>query len=278
MTTIQVEETRPPDVPAMRAEVAALLVDVEVVAGLVEALTDTRQRGLGFFTHAGRQAMDDAIRAERKSHVRADARIAGLNVTAATNVVHKVGQAPTPGNLKALTTEVELWAVVRHLARRTVTHLYRRGVCAMHPLPDDATVSSIVLHLARLLPFVDDPGALQEMTREISTALQAAGEVVYGDSRIAFDEPCPHCQRRSLVAYFNRPTNDVDIDFIRCDTDPQTGHYNRCTCSDPLCECKRRPYSFRHTWYRKAGTGPDTWRGLNQRLGITRTAKRGSNE
>lgn len=272
------------DVVAMRAEVAALLIDLETTSFLVDRVANSHKRHLSFSTHTGRVAMDDAIRAERGGYIRPLGEFAGLAgrvgdrvvpVTSATNTVQKVGQAPVPGHLQALTVDVEVWTSVRQLARLTITHLYRRGVCALHPLPDNADISTVALHMARLLPFIDDPGALQALATGLRAAVTDAGEAAYGSARLAFPHPCPHCRRETLVAYFAHPTNDIDRDLIRCDLDPKTGHYNHCTCSAPLCDCKRRPYSFRHTWYRKPGHAFDTWKSLGQRIGLNVTTKKG---
>ena len=87
--------------------------------------------------------------------------------------------------------------------------------------------------------------------------------MVVDNDRTVLDANCPHCENRTLVVYF------AD-DLIRCDRHPKTGRYEDCTCSDPLCECKIRPASFRHEWHRSKGTKPNGWWALADRLNLER--------
>lgn len=247
-------------VETTQALIGVTLTDIDALLPLVAALTSSRQRGLGFLTWEAKQAQ--AAQAKKEARDRRLREQAGQPIGP--------GERPTPGNLAGLSVEHELWFTLRDQVRRATRDLLRtRAMCTTFKLPKDPTSRQLIDHLRFLVGDITTPHVLDYIAHDLAAAFAAAKQLIDGQPRTKLTSACPHCGRRTLVVYFE----DTGEDIIRCDRDPRTGHYETCTCPDPLCACKTRPVSHRHTWYRARGTGPDGWLTLANRLTITRTTQ-----
>lgn len=243
---------------ALRVELAALVTTLDQLAGAVAALVDTRQRGLGFLSPEGKAAQDAATRAERDA-------IAGLRAKAKEvgsgrelggwTVPDMHGATPSPGNLAGLSVDVELWTAVRHQLRRIVQaagNPFRVG-WLLEQLPDGADTRQVLARLRTAIWEADvDDLLLQAAVRDLRQARDTATRLVDGDDRVRLGASCPHCGRDTLVVTFRDMA-------VTCDRDPATGRHEACTCPDPLCECKTRPYSHRHRWWQHRANKHDGW-------------------
>lgn len=259
----------------LRTEVDAYLLDARTIAWLVAI---DPHRGSGYFTPAARRQADESIRRERATRIQADGKTAGLNVSPEVNDAGlKTGHVAAPGNIKVIAVEVEITAALRHNLRRTVTYLATWGICSRWPITDNDTTSELAHHVSRLLPYIQSQQLLTGIARDLGQVVETAGDIAYGEARTPLEgELCPHCGRPTLVMLWARKHTGIEVDQARCDRDPRTGHYQPCICADPLCDCKRRPVTYRHTWQRVAGSGPHTTDFLTRRLAQLRDLKKGT--
>lgn len=247
----------------VRIDLLVVLDDLIADAALVDALTDTRQRRLGILTPAAEKIQNQQSRDERRDRRRAQ-RLGHPTGT---------GHTRTPGNFAGIATAAEIWFTLQHQIRRCSKHLESRRVCSFARLPTgDIKVHDLARVLAHHVMAVTDQAVLDDalsdlvhLAEEIQTFVDAV------ESATPVNADCPHCGRRTLVARFS--TSGAE-DLIRCERDPHTRHYAKCTCSDPLCECKQRPIAFRHEWHRPRPGGPvPSWYALRDRLSLTRITK-----
>lgn len=259
----------------LRQEISAHLVDARTVTALIWTQP---WAGTGYFTPTARRQTDEAIRRERAARIQGDGHLAGLNSSPEVNDAGlNTGAVQAPGNLKALAAEAALTHALREGVRRAIAHLDSRGICWLPRLDHDASLLQVSLHLAELLPHITSREVLETISAELADAVAQGGEIAHGESKTSLEGvPCIHCGRRTLVMLWARPHNDVDVDTVICDRDPRTGHYQVCRCADPLCDCKRRPVSFRHSWQYVSGTGPLTIDFLKRRLAQLRDLKKGN--
>lgn len=239
----------------VRLDLLVVLDDVTTLAGMVEALTDTGQRRLGIMTPAAEEAANAQTRAERRDRRRAQS----LGLPTGT------GDVRSPGNFGAIAAAVQIWATLTHQIRRCSRHLHTRQVCSLARLPIDPTHHDLARVLAHHALAVTDPNILTAALEDLAELAEETQRFVDAvESSTPVNADCPHCGRRTLVARFHE-------DLIRCERDPRTRHFEHCICSDPLCECKSRPISFRHVWHRpRPGGSSPTWYALRDRITITR--------
>jgi hypothetical protein len=250
-------------VEELQVQVAGLVVDVGRLAGLTIKLTDSRQRGLGFLTFAGRRALYDLVRTERRI------RNAQLGLPAPS------GDIAVPGNLQAINADAELTMTLQHCIRR-LHKAIAHHVCPLDRLPGEPDVGDLLRHLYTLTWFTCDRAVLAAVVRDLETAETLLQRLVDGDDKVLLEDPCPYCGRRTLVVQFKE-------DLIRCDTDQRTGERHPCQCPNNACDCKVRPRQFRHTWYRathdqrRTVGAADTWHHLRGLLSTSRAAKQQQN-
>lgn len=243
---------------------AEQLTTVANLVPLIAALTDTRQRGLGFVTYEGKQIQDAMIR-----EARADL-TARIRDARERNVLHLIepakrgaGQSPAPGNIVAVSVEANIHATLHHLIRQLVDGLALNGICTLTKVPEDANLYQLLSTMRALTWQSLDARLLGTVQRDLEDLIVDAHRLIDGNDRTVLAADCPHCGNRTLVVYF------AD-DLIRCDRHPRTGRYEPCTCPDPLCECKARPRAFRHEWHRSKGTKANGWWSLADRLNLER--------
>jgi hypothetical protein len=243
--------------------IAEQLTTISNLAPLITALTDSRQRGLGFLTWEGKQIQDAMIRKDRED---LDQRIRTARATGRLpkdGFIVGRGESPSPGNIVAISVEATFHFALHDQVRRLLRGLATQGVCSLTRIPEDADVPDLVAALRALIWQSTDMGHLQAVHRDLEHLVEEARRLIDGNDRTLLGTECPHCDRRTLVVYF------AD-DLIRCDRDPKTGRYEPCTCNDPTCSCKTRPQAFRHEWHRTKK--PHTWQALSDRFNFTREA------
>lgn len=230
---------------------------------LIAALTNSRQRGLGFLTHEGKQIQDEMIRADRADLAKRAFYARKRGRLPLDGFIIGRGESPAPGNIVAVSVEAHINATLHHLVRQLVDGLARRGVCTLTRVPEDATLYELLAVLRSLTWQTTDTHLLDTMHRDLEHLVDDAHKLIDGNDRTVLNADCPHCGNRTLVVYF------AD-DLIRCDRHPKTGRYETCTCPDPICDCKTRPHAFRHEWHRAKGTKPNGWWALADRLNLER--------
>lgn len=244
----------------LRIDVVAVLGDVAALAALVDALTDTTQRRLGFLTPTVLAALDEQARKELRD--RLDAQRNGRPTG--------TGDVAAPGNFAGIATATEIWATLQHQVRRCSKHLTARRVCSIHRLThaDEPTVADLSRVLAHQVLAVTDDQVLDEVLADLAHLEETTRRFVDAvEASTRLNAPCPHCGRSTLVVKFHDGT-------IRCDRDPKTSHYEPCVCPDPICGCKERPTGHRHTWHRpRPGAPSPSWYALRDRLNLARTTK-----
>jgi hypothetical protein len=253
----------------LQTEISAQLTDLTVLTERVVDLVDTHQRGLGFLTPLGRQAMDRQVRDERAERRGQPDRVDeaghpvnGLDWLNRTTPVAGTGNVPAPAEVPAVAMDAEIYFTLRDLVRRIVRDLDRAGICTLHRLPAEPTNTQLITHLRGLVMSAPKASLLAQVSSEVAHLLEQATVLVDGNDK-AFLGDCPHCGNPTLVVYFN----DGEI---RCDRDPHTGHFGPCRCPDAYCDCKKKPISFRHTWHRDRAAATDGWWTLADRLNLTR--------
>lgn len=226
------DDTRGPTVH-LQADIAAVLTGIEATASTVRMLVDSRQN---------------------------------LGVAGDTGPRTKTPSPPAPGNLAAVSVEVDLWATIHHQIRQTHHALTRAGIHPTEPAPTEPiTIDKLVWQLRGLILDTTDYQLLTSIHRDLSTALEQADEFVQG--RVSTDlGACPHCLRPTLTIYFRDG-------IIRCGRDRHTRQYEPCVCPSDWCPCKHNPTSHRHTWHRDAGTAAHGWWALSDRLTLIRATQ-----
>lgn len=243
--------------------VAEHLTTIANLVPLVGALTNSRQRGLGFLTWEGRQIQDEMIRKDRDDLVKRAFYARKRNRLPLDGFVHGRGESPAPGNIVAVSVEAHLHTTLHHLIRQLVTDQARNGVCTLTRIREDASLTDLVAALRALVWQTTTMQLLDTIDRDLEHLVDDAHRLIDGNDRTVLDANCPHCDNRTLVVYF------AD-DLIRCDRHPKTGRYEPCTCPDPLCDCKTRPRAYRHEWHRSKGTKANGWWALADRLNLVR--------
>lgn len=239
------------------AYIGELIRDLARNLPLVEAMLDTRIRGLGFLTDEGRRALDALTRIERRT--------ARLNKS--LGFPDPSGNIASPVAPKPLEVIAEAATDLQLLAHRAHVALEKAGVCPIvGGLPDTASLSDLLHHVGRLLEATTSRRILDQATRDLEHLVEISNACIDGNDRTLLPVNCPHCDRRTLVV-----THDTGV--IRCDADPKTGEYAPCVCPDSYCACHQAPVAHRHTWYRANLAGPNSWWSLSDRLHLTRTSK-----
>lgn len=243
-----------PEVAELQAEIAALLTDIATLVPFVQALTDSYQRGRGFLTYEGRQTLDRLVRDERAAgRARTDRRdndgnvIVGLRWLHPTYVLPGSDNTKTPGNFRGIAVEADITFTIQQLIRtlsrrRAATVLPRSNVLAALDLPTDPTLDQLLGHLGHLVRLTPAASALRPLVRDLERVKESADLLVNGQDRARLGDPCPHCELMTLVRH-------LDTGLTICDRTVTAEHYDACVCPDPMCECKRSPISFRHTWH-----------------------------
>lgn len=243
-----------------------ILIDLCIEAPLVAALTDSRQRGLGFLTPEAKRAQDSQLKKERQAH--AQRLKAGQPVGP--------GASPAPGNVSGLSVDADLWVTLSHQVRQVRRHLAARlrhrldrdqvGIAGPFvlvgevntwlgsPAPKDS--ADLARHLRELVWKLDDPDTdlklVTRLERDLEHLHTSVDRLVEGDDRSRHPSPCPHCGRKSLVIWHREGV-------IRCDRDPHTHRYQPCRCDAAVCQCRTNPVHHRHQWIRDLGAKPGSW-------------------
>lgn len=233
---------------------------------LIAALTDSRQRGLGFVTYEGKQIQDDMIRSDRADLDKRIRAARELKLLPADGFIRGRGESPAPGNIIAVSVEAHVHTTLHHVVRQLVHDQARHGVCTLVRVPQDATLPELVAATRSLSWSCTTTTLLDTIERDLAQLVDDAHRLIDGNDRTVLYANCPHCGNRTLVVYFKD-------DLIRCDRHPKTGRYEPCTCPDPLCDCKTRPRAFRHEWHRSRGTKPNSWWALADRLNLERNTR-----
>ena len=266
-----------PTVTQLQSEVDQALVKLAADTSLVHDLARGHQGGLGFLTPESRKILDAQLQADRlyrrtqPDHLDEHGQVViGLDWLNRDSHVAGTGYVRSSATISAVHVEAEILFTNHDLIRRTIRRLRDAGVCTLHRLDVDPTTVQVVEHLRTLIWSAPSPSLLQEIQRETDHLTELASLTIDGNDRAGMEDPCPHCNRQTLVAYFRDG-------LIRCDRDPHTSNYAPCQCEDRYCDCKSKPVSFRHTWYRSKRTAekPVTahdWHDLANRLNIHRAA------
>lgn len=270
-----------------QAEIHASLNDLRVLVPDLQLLTDTRQRGLGFLTPEGRDALDRMTvveRTERRAQpIRRDdtgAPIIGLKWLNRTTTAAGTGEIPAPGNFRGIATEADIaFALTQHIhlirraliasgqpdpepdrlaARHTAVAAAPRPPGFIGPMPAVTTIVALdqepdvratIARLDRLIATAPSPTLLDPIERDLEQLVEQVSLVVDGNDRTHLADECPHCGHHSLIRYgANRRRPEP---FTRCERNPRwkSRHFRPCVCADSFCPCKTDPVTFRHEWF-----------------------------
>lgn len=261
----------PEEIAALQYDVMTALGQLETLQPLVERLTDTHQRGLGFLTPDARARLNAQVATDRLAHRTQPHRdVVGLDWLNRDHDVKTSGHVRAPGNVGGLSVDADIAFTLHDLVDKTTWWLNRRGgVCYFGPaLPAEPTALQLLARLRGLVLITVDQRRLHNIWREVTRLNEDATYLVDGDDQSRLEDPCPHCGRDTLVVRWRE-------DLIRCGRDQHTGAFAFCRCADPLCECKAKPIAYRHEWHRTdqaAGDRRHTWKALNNLLTTRRAA------
>ncbi|MDI6911458.1 hypothetical protein [Nocardioides sp.] len=270
-----------------RTEIHSLLADLRILAPDLALLADTRQRGQGFLTAEGRDALDRMTtieRTERRSQpLRRDDTgqpIIGLKWLNRTSIAAGTGEIPAPGNFRGIATEADLaFALLGHIHRirrvllasghpdpepellagaRTAVAAAARPAGFIGPMPAvttivpaDATdeIPQLLDRLDRLVDAAPSVTLLAPIQRDLEQLADQVSVVVDGNDRSHRPDPCPHCGNHTLIRY--EATRRRPQPFIRCERDPRwtSKHFRPCVCPAAICQCKTNPVTYRHEWF-----------------------------
>lgn len=253
----------------LRYDAMTALGQLEAVHGLVARLVDSHQRGLGFLTPDARAAIGAQYVTDRRYRTtQPDRDVVGLDWLNRDADVIPSGHVRAPGTVSAISVVADIAFTLTELVQKSTWWLERRqATCVVGDMPPEPTAEQLAARLRTVVVLLTDQRRLDHVLRETRRLVDDANYVVDGDDRTAMPDPCPHCDRQTLVAYMRE-------DLIRCDRD-RNGRYTFCRCADPLCECRHRPIAYRHEWFRTdalAGDRRRTWRALNNLLATRRAA------
>lgn len=249
----------------LHSRIRATAAELEALTALVYELADTTQRHLGFMTAAAKEAQDQQVRKDKRDQKKRTREGAPAG--------H--GETRAPGNLRAIDVNVQIWATVTDILRRLRQVHRRRGTVPIHraPDPETATVVDLLHHLAALVGDITETRILNAVLHDLEHAVELADTLIDGEDRVALHDPCPNCNRQTLVVTFVAP-KDADAaaaDIARCERDQHTGRFHPCVCPDPLCGCKVDATAFRHTWHRaRPQSSSESWHHLATRITFTR--------
>lgn len=223
--------------------------------GLVYALIDTRQPGLGFLSVEAAKVQDDLARAERKDRARH-----------ARDGVTPSGVVAAPGSISAYSLIAEWHQTLAETEHELTTRLTRVGICHITSRPDptagnnpDRDDALLYARVVDLIAATTRPGWLRNLHTHLEDLHTRITRCIDGNQVKAMPDPCPWCGHRTLVA-------DLTTGVIRCSRDPETGNYQSCICSDSYCACKT-PTRERHTWHRDHKPHKTTsWQGLRRAI------------
>lgn len=251
----------------LRTTISATLRDLTAEYDLVRLLIRTHQQRLGFLTAEGRAAIAQQVVADQMAAaVRRRKQEPVGHAWMRPDATRGPGVTQAPGDVASISAQVVTVRTLHDLVRDLTTALYSRGVCTLHQLAPEPPVEDITDHLRSLSMDLDDPAGLADTCRTLTTLVDALRDVIDGNDRTHLPAPCPHCDRDSLIVFWREK-------LIRCDKSPKSRHYAPCTCSDPLCECKQRPVTYRHTWYLdRPPSAANSWQSLATRLNLTRNS------
>lgn len=249
-------------VKVLRADITDQLVRLVKLAAALDDLADTHQTtGLGLVTEQGRQA-----RAKQTIADRAAARgLVGRNDTPGLGWMNPpirlgTGQVEAPVTMPAVSAAAEIHHTLAHHVRRLSRpavlaaleveqtqaddHGYcpwpRPGVLGLAPNPEKTNLGQLVRALTILVANYTNRRNLEHLLRDLDHLEQTAKTVIDGPAATNHPDPCPWCDRHTLVIHHRAPGRDRM--FIRCEgTHP-------CVCDDPWCDCHRHPHRNRHEW------------------------------
>lgn len=266
---MRVDELKPPtfeerrtellelDAPHLRTHLRQSLASIVADAKLVDDLLDSHQAGYGFLTPGQKAALEIQAAKDRRDQA--------LRLKHGEPLGH--GAIATPGNVGAISLSDVTRRGLRGSVRRLTVHLYRRrGLCITRALPAEPTLTEVVDHLIHVAGLVDDVEVLADVTAGLDAHHATLQTFIDGEDQQRIGSHCPHCGRNTLIL-FRRDW------LIRCLAEPTATTFAPCVCPDPLCECKRSPIAFRHSWSQHAGgSSAKSWRSLAGLLGVQRLA------
>jgi hypothetical protein len=222
--------------------VADLLHELGKLAGYVTDLTSTHQRGVGYLDDAGRLALDKLVRTERAARFpTTEYRELGQKFMLGVPTSLGTGQVRAAGNIAAISADAELTATLQHLTRRLVKTLVRDNAPVDMPrLPADPSIVDRLHHLYELSWLTNNTRILGEIERDLTASVDALNSVIDGAFRKQHPDPCPHCGRHTLVAYFHE-------EVIRC---VRPEHGEPCVCGVDNCPCKYDATHV-HEWHQR---------------------------
>jgi hypothetical protein len=241
---IATDPTRTEVVEVLQGEIWSRLTELATTADLVELLLDTRQS-------------------------------LSLAEQAAAGPHGKSAHAPVPGSLAAYSMAAEIRFTLLHDAAFITRHLRRAQICALvRPLPTDPTVTQLIGHVRALVAAAPSPRLLRAVQVDIDQVTEAAGVVVDGNPETFLAEPCPHCERPTLVAhqYPDKPDQDVVL-CARDRSSRRDRRYRPCICKTEECPCHIDPTRWRHQWFRVLGNRADGWGTLGRLIDARRETK-----
>lgn len=213
------------------SDLARLVHDIP----LLEELAHGRVRGIGF-------ASDRELAEQGRRHVEERRQRRALEI-ASKGDASGYGPTAAPGNLTAIDALAQINSALTHIGSRVHT----LGQAGTNPAPPGtADTLARAEHLTDLVHDITSLDLLRRVAEAATRTANLAALAIDGNPRIKYHEPCPWCGHDSLVLTFNDG-------LATC-----TGTHP-CICSGPLCECKRNPTGFRHTWHRDLGARAGSW-------------------
>lgn len=257
-------------VDELRHDITRQLAQLLLLNGYLTDLAGTRQPvGLGFQTPDSRAAADAAAAADRAAtHGHDRTSILGQGWLAPDNT-DRLGQSPAPVSIAATSAAVEILFALRHHIRRLApiaaaaaadvaaqgVTTYEAAALLDRPPVTDADVVDLVGHLRRIIKLVDNRPHLAAVLRDLEHLEDRARDVIDGPARSNLPEPCPWCDRTSLVVH-HRIRGGARTQTIRCEGS------HPCECDWEWCGCHRNPVRNRHEWV-NSGRATHTWHQLS---------------
>lgn len=231
----------------LQTSISELLSTIANLTPMVESLTSTHQRGLGFLTPEGKEAQGRMHRAEKIAG--AQRRKDGYDIGP--------GESPSPGNIGGLSMAADIHVTLHHCARYLINLQARHGICTLTTIPTEPTTDDLIAAVRALTWQTFAMPHLEAIRRDLEQLRDDTLRLIDGNDRTVLNADCPHCGLRTLIVHFTD-------DLIRCDRNPRSKRYEPCTCPDPLCDCKVRPVTFRHEWHRAKGDKVGGWHYLER--------------
>lgn len=246
----------------LRADIHRELRYLVPLADQLAAVAATKQSaGVGVITEEAVELRDKQTKADRAAaRGLSPGRIteSSLRWLNASSIGTASGQTEAPVTVSATSVSAEILFTLQdhvrrlgkpfdHSRREAIRTENRDGVCAWprpwyvaRPVTNDGDVLQLARELLRLIDTSQSTEELTAIRRSLEHLEEKARDVVRGPARTNFPDPCPWCDRKTLVVHHRDPGR-AEM-FVRCD-----GHH-RCQCDDTRCPCQRNPHKNRHEW------------------------------